>query len=93
MGRLSDHTTRPRDPEEGRQEEQLFEARIDNTPKNAADDVYVTIQSFDEGKHRFGPVIWRPVEVKGVEVLPEKGAFCLIAKPSIPGHVWLIAWS
>lgn len=82
---------RPADPEEA-PERQLFEARIVNTPAANGDEVFVTIDSFDEGKHKFGPVVWDPIELKGEEIMPQKGAIALVAKPSITGSVWLLAW-
>jgi hypothetical protein len=82
---------KPPDPEEPA-EQQLWEGEIQNTPANAKDEVFVTIEEFDEGKHRFGPVLWRPLELEGKEVLPEKGNRCLLAKPTTAGSVWLLGW-
>jgi hypothetical protein len=81
----------PADPEEAL-EQQLFEGRIANTPAVAGDEVFVTIPAFDEGKHKFGPVVWDPKEIGGVELMPQKDDICLVAKPATTGSVWLLAW-
>lgn len=73
-------------------EQQLYEAVIVNTPAKAGDELFVTIEAFDEGKHKFGPVVWNPIVLAGKEVLPEAGDLALVAKPSITGNVWLLAW-
>lgn len=95
MPRPGDHVGRPSVAQDAN-DQQLFNARILNTPATKADDVFVEIQEFDGGQHRF-PVIWRPVifiaAEKPKELLPSKGDFCLVAKPSTTGHVWLIDWS
>lgn len=91
--KLRDFIQAPPDPEEGTQEQQLFEAVVHNTAKKASDEVFVTIPEFDEGQHKFGPVIWRPVELGGKEIFPTEGDLCLVAKPTLTGQVWLIDWS
>jgi hypothetical protein len=93
MARLGDVIGKPRDPEEGAgPEQQLFEAIVVNTPSGPGDQVFVKIPSFDDGKHKFGPVVWDPIELGGKELMPEANDICLVAKPSITGSVWLLAW-
>lgn len=91
MSRLGEQIGRPSDPEEPA-EQQMWEGEIANTPADEEDDVFVTIEEFDEGKHKFGPVRWRPLELGGKELMPQKGNVCLVAKPTIAGSVWLLAW-
>lgn len=91
MPRLGDHVQRRSEPQDAN-EQQLYEGRIANTPSGPGDEVFVTIRDFDEEKHKHGPVVWRALEFKGEEVLPSKGDFCLVAKPSTTGSVWLLAW-
>lgn len=91
MPRLGDYIGKPSDAEEPA-EQQLWEGRVANTPAFNGDEVFVTIPSFDEEAHRFGPVVWSPKELKGEELMPSKGDICLIAKPSVQGSVWLLEW-
>lgn len=95
MPRPGDHIGRRVAPVDANVQ-QLFNGRILNTPTDKADELFVEIYEFDEGKHRF-PVNWRPaiinVAEKPKEKFPTKGDFCLVAKPSTTGAVWLIDWS
>jgi hypothetical protein len=52
---------------------QVVRGRIATTPTNPADDLYVTIQSFDGSRAQFGPCHWAPAEA-----LPERGDDCLV---------------
>jgi hypothetical protein len=89
--RPSDFIQSPTDPE-APQEQQLFEGRVLTTPKVAGDSVYVELPGFDEGKHRFGPVVWDVKEIGGKELMPAKGDICLVAKVNNNSDVWLLAW-
>lgn len=95
MGRLRELVEAPPDSEV-QSGQQLFEARVFNTPATKADDVFVEIPDFDGGKHKF-QVNWRPamVLVSGnpVEKLPKENDHCVVSKSSPTSPVWLLEWS
>ena len=51
----------------------IVHARIANTPVNASDELYVTIEAFDGSRVQWGPCPWSPASA-----LPERGDDCLV---------------
>lgn len=62
-------------------------AECANTPEDAADDLFVVIESFDGKRQRFGPCFFAP---KAGE-LPERGDDCLVVFDS-DGIPWVPLW-
>jgi len=70
-------------------EPQMYAAVIDNDAKSPDDEVWVTVPDFDDGVHRFGPVVWEPVvNDKGI-FYPKRNKACLISKPDPTLKIWM----
>lgn len=79
-------------PESMATEQQMFAATIANSANDENDDVFVLIQDFDEGTHKFGPVVWAPIAGKKGLFLPKKGAEALVSKPDRTLQIWMPLW-
>jgi hypothetical protein len=74
-------------------EDHLFEVEVTATPAKPDDDVFVTIQEIDGGKHKHGPVVWAPrVKEDGVYYV-KKGTEGLLVRVTETGELWLVEWS
>jgi hypothetical protein len=70
-------------------EQQMYSAVVSNDALSPSDEVWVTVPDFDEGVHKFGPVVWKPVvNDKGI-FYPKKDAACLISKPDPTLKIWM----
>jgi hypothetical protein len=57
-----------------------------------SDPVYVTIPSFDGGRHKHGPCNWTPrVDASGDVLLPSDGDLCLVVEDE-EENPWILVW-
>lgn len=90
MGRLGEHINKPVQREAA--DQQMFSAKVVNNASSRDDDVFVTVQDFDDGRHKFGPVVWDPVVTPDGIFFPKKDAEALVSKPDSTLQMWMPLW-
>jgi hypothetical protein len=66
--------------------------KIAEDASSVTDPLYVTVDAFDGGRHRFGPCPWPSrVDATGAAMLPNKGDLVLISEDD-KEQPWILAW-
>jgi hypothetical protein len=68
-------------------------AEIANTPAHDGDDLYVTIDSIDNGLHKWGPCLgWQPrLKLDGTAQAPYAGAEAIVQFDE-EHDLWMLEW-